>query len=158
MIRADDTNLVLAPTGAIRKFGMSSPINCGLFAMICPGPAEDKTQYRALSDHFAREDDTDKISFDNAGCVNEKLLVKAAYGKQIWADHGSGANDKGSVWAVVPTDAFGPPDETAPQLFKAFDNYDGPNGQNVPEVWVPNWEKIALIDPLFLDGVSGVIV
>ena len=160
MIRADDTNLVLAPTGTIRKFGMRSPTRCGLFAMACPGPAADGSQYQALSDHFAREDNTDKISFDNAGCVNSKLLVNATYGKQIWSDSGSGANDCGSAWAVVYKDGFGPVDLSAPQLFKAFDNYDGPNGHpdSVPAVWLPDFEKIALIEPLFLDRISGVIL
>ena len=158
MIRADGTDLVLAPTGVIRKFGMSSPIHCGLFAMACPGPAADGSPYQAISDHFAREDNPDKISFENVGCVNSRLLVEATYGEQIWCDRDSGANDRGSAWAVVYKDASGPVDVNAPQLFKAFNNYDGPYGQNVPEVWVPNFEKIALIDPLFLDGVSGVIV
>jgi hypothetical protein len=123
--------------------------------MNCPGPAADGSQYYALSDHFARDDNPDNISFDNAGCFNSKLLVQANYGNQIWNDTGTGANDCGSVWAVISTDRVGPVDVNAPQLFKAFGDYDGPNGQNVPDVWLPDFTKIVMAEPLFMDEISA---
>jgi hypothetical protein len=127
--------------------------------MSCPGAASDGSQYHALSDYFARDDDVNHVKdqFENAGCLNSKLLVKAKYGKQIWNDHRTGANDSGSVWAVNPTDSVGPVDVDGPQLFKAFSNYDGPNGQDVPDVWLPDFTKIVLAEPLFMDEISAEI-
>lgn len=92
--------------------------------------------YTALSDYFSMNlgPTIPGGSYISIGCVTNAAVVPATIKEQLWNDHGTHANDSGSIWAID--------DETsAPWYpFVAVSGYDQPAA-----AWKVNMDLVEMI-------------
>jgi len=68
--------------------------------------ASNPTEYKVLGDFFTHLSAT-KPDISGMKAVHEHCLARGKIGAQIWNDHGTGANQDGSLWEVLPENDSG---------------------------------------------------
>lgn len=132
-------------TGLERKWGMGDPHH------LCVANLTAPENYVSISGVFRNGDDWPRAGdWDRLVCVHKDFIKEAVYGDCLWNDHGTGASDCGSIWAITPK----PEDENdqkmvkitgnfdkEPRYFKANSGYDKPSDT----AYLPNLARIKVL-------------